>query len=1016
MKNFFAVLALSIFIHAASFADGFTSVHSPNGQDVWAVGVNGNVFHSVDGGATWASLPQGTITFRSVFSLGSTIWMVGDQGVCYSSTNNGANFVQESPAGTTNLSQILFLNAQTGFIAGANGLILKTTNAGATWGTLTTGTTARINMLSFVDMQTGFAAGANGTLLKTVNGGTTWTSVGGSGWTSDILSVHAVGTAVYVTGTEGFTQKSLDGGATWTSLYFQTDSKVDVNDVFVRDATNAFFVGGGGFIRSTTDGGGAYTWARHQMYAKLNDIYFYDNLRGWVCSEKNNAVMRTTDGGTTWLLPTGTTINYQWQNKFNGNSIGNTFMINPWNRNHLYVVMGSTVWMSGNRGETWSQTATISTGGSTWSFYISPRDTNIWIAATSGGGKGVRRSTNRGQTWTTTLLRNFTSYGMPLEMDPDHPDTVIFAAEGTGSGPDGILYISRNFGATWDTLSRTQFRSPCDLVIVPGNTNIWYCGDGTTGSGNGRMWLSQDYGTSWNSIYSVSGSEIPMIATSRHRNTEAFATAWGSGGFWKTSDIGRTWSAIASTGSTWGVDVAKDDPNVVLYGVYGGATSYLSRDAGTTFQATPLSGSNSGILCYDRSTFLAHQASGGVWKYNITYVVPTNNSAAISLSAPNGGENWQYGTTRNIQWTSTNISNIRIEYRTSPSSAWQTVVASTPASTGSYAWAIPNAPSTQARVRITDLGTGTIADSSDANFSITVAAIAAQPTSINFGTVPVGQSRVEILTLTNNGSAPLVVSSVTASNASFIAGRTSFTIGTGQSDTLSVRFTPTTNQTYNEQLSIVCNAPTSPLIVPLTGGTSTIAVLAPNGGEVWNVGSTQNIRWNAVGLTSIEISYKTSPTSTWIRIAQSVDASQGTYAWTVPNTPSTQARVRILDRLTGSVVDSSDNVFTIQGTNSVAERRAGIPTTIELEQNYPNPFNPSTVINYGVPHESIVTLRVYNMIGQEVATLINERQAAGRYTITFDAAQLKGTISSGLYFYRLTAGELVQIRKMTLVK
>jgi photosystem II stability/assembly factor-like uncharacterized protein len=623
MKHFSSLGFLFFLLTALTYGDGFEKVFSSNGANVWAVGNAGNVFRSSDGGITWASTPLGTTTLRSVCVTGSIVVIVGDAGVCYRSTNGGESFALETLGGGASLRAVCFANSLTGWIAGDGGTVLKTNDGGESWSSQATGTTAKINALAFVDAQTVYAAGTNGTLLKTLNGGTTWASVAGAGWTNEILSVHAAGATVYVTGTEGFTQKSGDGGANWTSLYFHTDSKVDVNDVFVRDANNAFFVGGGGFIRFTTNGGSSYTWAPHQMYAKLNDIFFFDNLRGWTCSEKNNAVMRTTDGGATWLLPQGTTITYSWQNKFSASSIGNTFMINPWNRNHLYVMMGANVWMSGNRGDNWLQTAAITPSGSTWSFYISPKDTNLWLAATSGGGKGVRRSTNRGVTWTTTLLRNFTSYGMPLEMDPDHPDTVIFAAEGTSSGPNGLLYISTDFGATWDTLSQTQFRSPCDLVIVPGNSNLWYCGDGTTGSGNGQMWRSTDYGATWTQIYSVTGSEIPMIGVSRHRNSEGFATAWGSGGVRKTSDLGVTWNSIATTSSTWGVDVAKDDPNVVMYGVYGGSTSYLSKDAGTTFTSTSLTGSNSAVLCYDRATFLVHQASSGVWKYIITYTVPT---------------------------------------------------------------------------------------------------------------------------------------------------------------------------------------------------------------------------------------------------------------------------------------------------------------------------------------------------------------------------------------------------------
>ena len=84
----------------------------------------------------------------------------------------------------------------------------------------------------------------------------------------------------------------------------------------------------------------------------------------------------------------------------------------------------------------------------------------------------------------------------------------------------------------------------------------------------------------------------------------------------------------------------------------------------------------------------------------------------------------------------------------------------------------------------------------------------------------------------------------------------------------------------------------------------------------------------------------------------------------------------------------------------------------ELKQNYPNPFNPSTNITYSLPQQSDVQLRVYDMVGREVATLINREQAAGAYTVNFDASEL----SSGMYLYRLDTGSTTITRKMMLIK
>lgn len=83
-----------------------------------------------------------------------------------------------------------------------------------------------------------------------------------------------------------------------------------------------------------------------------------------------------------------------------------------------------------------------------------------------------------------------------------------------------------------------------------------------------------------------------------------------------------------------------------------------------------------------------------------------------------------------------------------------------------------------------------------------------------------------------------------------------------------------------------------------------------------------------------------------------------------------------------------------------------------LYQNYPNPFNPSTNITYAIPLGSYVTLKVFNILGKEIATLVNEYQNAGSYKVQFDGKYLSG----GIYFYQITAGNFTQTRKLSLLK
>jgi hypothetical protein len=108
---------------------------------------------------------------------------------------------------------------------------------------------------------------------------------------------------------------------------------------------------------------------------------------------------------------------------------------------------------------------------------------------------------------------------------------------------------------------------------------------------------------------------------------------------------------------------------------------------------------------------------------------------------------------------------------------------------------------------------------------------------------------------------------------------------------------------------------------------------------------------------------------------------------------------------------TSDQISLSKQTESSEER--GIPYVFALEQNYPNPFNPSTTIQYSIPEQSMVTLKIYNMLGEEITTLISKILPEGIYQESWDASGYP----SGIYIYRLQAGtQNVLIKKMNLVK
>jgi plastocyanin len=112
----------------------------------------------------------------------------------------------------------------------------------------------------------------------------------------------------------------------------------------------------------------------------------------------------------------------------------------------------------------------------------------------------------------------------------------------------------------------------------------------------------------------------------------------------------------------------------------------------------------------------------------------------------------------------------------------------------------------------------------------------------------------------------------------------------------------------------------------------------------------------------------------------------------------------------GSGMTGSFNASIATGIRN--NRTSYRPGTFKLEQNFPNPFNPGTIISFDIPYHAFVSINIYNLIGQNVATLVNENMEAGSYSKLWDAA----LIPSGVYIYRLQAGSFTATKKLVLIK
>lgn len=248
------------------------------------------------------------------------------------------------------------------------------------------------------------------------------------------------------------------------------------------------------------------------------------------------------------------------------------------------------------------------------------------------------------------------------------------------------------------------------------------------------------------------------------------------------------------------------------------------------------------------------------------------------------------------------------------------------------------------------------------------------------------------------------------------------TVESGDSTVVEVTYTPVTAGTVNETLHITTAPNVGTYNVYLNGtgmiGKPIVSADSLNFGaveldnsrsqtlELINKGEVPFFI-NQIGHSSTEFSLEYDTAVTELAVNDTLEIA-------ITFTPATTGLVMDTLNITHTASDEPLSIILVgEGTTATGlASGSAIPTSYTLQQNYPNPFNPSTSISYSLPQTGHVTLNVYDMLGRTVAILINDKIAAGQHSVRFDASKLP----SGMYFYRLQAGDFVQTRQMTLVK
>ncbi len=291
--------------------------------------------------------------------------------------------------------------------------------------------------------------------------------------------------------------------------------------------------------------------------------------------------------------------------------------------------------------------------------------------------------------------------------------------------------------------------------------------------------------------------------------------------------------------------------------------------------------------------------------------------------------------------------------------------------------------------------------------------------SINFGKISDTDSSMQELTIYNPQDSSLVFNQFYCEDSSFVVlNSVPLTIPNKDSAKINIKFKPKQRGIFSDKLNIRIIQSNEMIARQVMLKGRTISLINP-------ITTPTNLTAYSVGSDSVRLTWKdNSDNETGFVIERKQGDSLSTNTFDVLDTVASNDTV-YFDRTVQDSITYTYRIFainndTLSGFSNITsievitaiKKLAELPKEFMLYQNYPNPFNPTTVIQYQIPHTAFVTLKVYNILGKVVATLVNEKESPGTYSVDFNAMNL----GNGVYFYQLKADNFISAKKMVLLK
>jgi len=999
--------------------------------------------------------PVDITTLSDAVALSATTVLTISGNMVKKTTDLGATWTEILLPEGISLQSIDAANETVAYACADDGLVYKTIDAGDTWTQV--GDTAQFTIdmdeIDVLDSNTVFIAGGVGSgtkvgwFFKTLDGGASWDTTivaGGENLDGGIAFSDVSNGVVFDDGTGGVIHTTHDGGDTWTDYAVTVPLGLSSKRMYTASAavgTQTIVIGAyNNVVWASTDNGDTWTSVSEFTYDydRIIDIKAFD-ANNWLAFSSATDILKTTDGGTTWdTLTVGSAQSCQatafsaitngivWSS--NGQEFstvdGSTFVpLNEWPSVPFYSITipeegklittanyGGEITISDDGGATWSYPTNVETGAKSSIYASASIDENTILIGGSAGY--IAKSIDGGATW--TQIDNVMLYE-----SNKHIYFIYIAPSGDvyAGGSSGYLLKSTDDGDTWNQVVVNSTMTVYGMAVfsngkgfLGGNSGKWCISTSTvldtfdqvTDMGsmsirgpkerNGVILIpaNDDIYTindDMDSLYSI--FDIPS-------GDDAYALEWvsdtvafiaGSHGIiYRTDDAGLTWEQEMSGADDYIYDLKFDGKKLWAVGKYGLIMSrkYETVKADYTEEFTDGTAD---------LTWVENTAAGNAGGLNLTVAADSAGLTNVGIWADDGNTGLIYpdlGRKLKNYEVSADIYVVKEASATQPLYKGLAIKMD-PVDMAYYRFVYWNSSSSTGALKLQGFD--------GANWYISKQWNAGE----DFDTLETGFHNFKAQVVDNmfwlyiDGTL-LPGCPYTHDGAPVVsAGYPGMYVYTGTSEfdnfKVNVLAYPEYMVTANVDMGVMVRrgefdpASSNLDIIGSFDGWSGTAMTDPNADTIY----TASLGSHEAGTT---LTFKCRRNGAWDDMEEfPFGGANRTYL----------------------VTDAGDQSIPTFLYSDITEVPVGVedgPTVYALAQNYPNPFNPATTLKFQIPNADMVKISIYNVAGRKVAEVMNEQLEAGYYTVNFNASALP----SGVYLYRLTAGEFSSVKKMTLLK